>query len=271
MASYNVAGTRLSYRRLGTGRPVVFLHATPLDGRYWLPMGEYLHGVDAIVPDLRGHGASELGELPLGELVAGQSVLGVDRLAADVVALLDHLQLESAVVVGCSVGGYTALEMWRQAPERVEALGFVCSKAQPDAEANLERRRATIARVRAVGAAEFFDAQARGLCGRSAQAARPAIVDELRQMMTLTADAVCAMQAGLAVRPDSIETVETIEVPVAAICGGEDAGVTAAEMQAFHAAPGGCSFQLLPSAGHLAAYEQPLAVAALLTGWLESL
>jgi pimeloyl-ACP methyl ester carboxylesterase len=86
--------------------------------------------------------------------------------------------------------------------------------------------------------------------------------------MTLTPEAAIAVQAGLAMRPDSVPTVATIAAPVLAIAGGEDSGVTAAEMEAFSAAPGGCEFHLLPDAGHLAAYEQPQKVAALLAEWL---
>jgi pimeloyl-ACP methyl ester carboxylesterase len=86
--------------------------------------------------------------------------------------------------------------------------------------------------------------------------------------MTLTVEAVVAVQAGLATRPDSVPTVSTIDVPVLAIAGGEDSAVSGAEMEAFHAAPGGCEFHLLPDAGHFAAYEQPRKVATLLAEWL---
>jgi pimeloyl-ACP methyl ester carboxylesterase len=86
--------------------------------------------------------------------------------------------------------------------------------------------------------------------------------------MTLTAEALVAVQAGLATRPDSVPTVATIEAPVLAIAGGEDSGVTPVEMEVFNAAPGGCEFHLLPDAGHFAAYEQPQKVAALLAEWL---
>jgi pimeloyl-ACP methyl ester carboxylesterase len=65
-----------------------------------------------------------------------------------------------------------------------------------------------------------------------------------------------------------VPTVATISAPILAIAGGEDPGVTPAEMEAFHAAPGGCNFHLLPDAGHFAAFEQPQAVAALINAWL---
>jgi len=58
---------------------------------------------------------------------------------------------------------------------------------------------------------------------------------------------------------------------VLAIAGGEDNGVTPDEMQAFHAAPGGCTFHLLLDAGHLAAYEQPVKVSSLMADWLQKL
>jgi pimeloyl-ACP methyl ester carboxylesterase len=89
--------------------------------------------------------------------------------------------------------------------------------------------------------------------------------------MTLTPEAVVAVQAGLATRPDSVPTVSTITAPIFAICGGEDPGITPAEMRVFQAAPGGCEFHLLPDAGHYAAYEQPAKVAALLAEWLRHL
>jgi 3-oxoadipate enol-lactonase len=66
-----------------------------------------------------------------------------------------------------------------------------------------------------------------------------------------------------------VPTVATITVSLLAIAGGEDPAVTAAEMEAFQAAPGGCEFHLLPDAGHFAAYEQPRKVAALLAEWLK--
>ncbi len=227
--------------------------------------------VRALTPDFRGHGASELGDgIARGGFarVPDAPVLTMERLAEDVLALLDAREMANAVFVGCSIGGYVMLELWRRAPERMRGLAFVCSKAQPDAEANLAKRAATIARARAGETEAIFDEMAESLFGMTARARHGEMADAVRAQMTLTEEALVAVQAGLATRPDSIPTVSTITVPVLAIAGGEDGAVTVAEMELFRSAPGGCEFHALDDAGHFAAYEQPDVVAGLLTEWL---
>ncbi|MFZ0395892.1 MAG: alpha/beta fold hydrolase [Terracidiphilus sp.] len=269
--SYTNDAVTLNYVDTGEGTPVVFLHPTPLEHSYWRPMVKRLGGVRAIVPDFRGHGASELGaNLPVGGFARapGAPVLSMGQLAEDVLALLDTLSIEKAIFVGCSIGGYVLLELWRRAPQRMQALAFICSKPQPDGEAALAKRAENIAKVRAEGVSGFLDTMANTLPGATSRARRPELVNEVRATMTLTAEAVVAVQAGLATRPDSLPTVATINVPVLAIAGGEDLNIAPSDMAAFQNAPGGCEWHLLPDAGHLAAYEQPSSVAGLLGEWL---
>jgi 3-oxoadipate enol-lactonase len=270
--SYVSAGARLHYLEAGSGIPVVFLHPTPLDHFYWLPMIEFLPGLRSVLLDLRGHGASELGSgLPIGGFfrVPDAPTLSMAQLAADTLVLLDQIGLREAVFIGCSIGGYVMLELWRRAPERMRGLAFVCSKPQPDAEVNFVKRADTIAKARAGESEALFDGMVQASAGASAKGRRPVIVPELRKRMTLTAEAIVAVQAGLAARPDSVPTVGTINVPVFGVAGGEDFAVSPTEMEAFRAAPGGCQLHVLPDAGHFAAYEQPGTVAALLAPWLK--
>jgi pimeloyl-ACP methyl ester carboxylesterase len=278
--TYQSDGAQLSYRDTGTGEPVVFLHPTPLDHDYWRPMLDDLAGspasappMRAIVPDLRGHGASELGwALPTGGFarVPDAPVLTMAQMAADTLLLLDKLEVTEAVFVGCSIGGYVMLELWRRAPQRMRGLAFVCSKPQADAEPALVKRAANIALARESGVAKIFDGMVQLLLGETTRRNRPGIVSDCRSRMTLTTEAFIAVQAGLAARPDSIATVASIDKPVLAIAGGEDTAVNPADMEAFGAAPGGCDYHVLPDAGHFAAYEQPHAVAALLSKWLRN-
>lgn len=277
--TYTSGETELSFGDTGAGLPVVFLHPTPLNGEYWRPLIEALAQVRgrqfrAIVPDLRGHGASQLGtRLPAGGFarVPDAPVLSMGQLASDILALLDHLKIGRAVFAGCSIGGYVLLELWRRAPERMRGLAFLCSKPQPDAEANLVKRAATIAEARAGKIDALFAGMAHSLVGATSQLNRPEIVGEVRAQMTLSVEAEVAVQAGLAARPDSVPTVASITAPVLAIAGAEDTAISPAEMEVFCAAPGGCTYEVLAGAGHFAAYEQPLKVAELTDVWLEQL
>ena len=269
--TYAVGDTPLSDADMGSGVPVVFLHPTPLDHHYWKPLVARLKHVRAIIPDLRGHGASQLGSsLPVGlfHRVPDAPVLTMEQLAADVLTLLDLLDIQTAVFAGCSIGGYVLLELWRQAPQRMKGLAFVCSKPQPDAEPALAKRAETIARVRSSGVDGFFDTMSQTLLGATARAQSPALMSEARAHMTLTSEAVVAVQAGLAMRPNSGPTVRSISVPVLSIAGGEDGGVSPADMDAFREAPGGCVSHVIPDAGHFAALEQPQTIAELLNPWL---
>ncbi len=269
--NYLSDGARLSFSDTGAGLPVVLLHPTPLDRDYWRPLTRELAGIRAIVPDLRGHGLSELGsDLPAGGFakVPDAPVLTMAQLAADILVLFDQLRVSRAVCAGCSIGGYVLLELWRRAPQCISGLVFVCSKPQPDAESNLAKRAETINRARAEGVSALFDGMAQTLPGATSRQDRPELISEVRVRMTLTPEAEVAVQAGLAMRPDSVPTVATIRAPVLAIAGSEDSSVTPAEMEAFKAAPGGCEYHVLPGAGHFAAYEQPRKVAALMAPWL---
>jgi len=89
----------------------------------------------------------------------------------------------------------------------MSGMAFVCSKPQPDAEANLDRRAASIGLARSGRSTALFYGMTQTLIGATARERRPEIVAELRTHMTLTDEALVAVQAGLATRPDSVPTV----------------------------------------------------------------
>lgn len=105
-------GVRLHYTALGTGTPVVLVHGYTSSSASWLENGiaENLaldHKV--LVLDARGHGRSDKPHTP--------SSYG-RQMAADVIALLDHENLDSAHLVGYSMGGLLTLKAITLAPER---------------------------------------------------------------------------------------------------------------------------------------------------------
>ncbi|VVM04477.1 alpha/beta fold hydrolase [Methylacidimicrobium tartarophylax] len=255
----------LFFTTVGAGPAVVLLHPTPVDHRFWLPVAEILAPhFQVVLPDLRGHGRSE----------AGAGPITVEKLAEDMSHLLDHLEIDKAFFAGCSIGGYTLFAIWRAMPARASGLAFCCSRPQGDTEAVRARRHANIAKILEGRTAEFFEEQLRSLIGPTARRRWPEKVDTARTMMeTVSAEALVAVQEGLAARPDSIATARTIRVPCCVLAGGEDPASTPSDMRllAEEIRQGGGSVEYveIPDAGHFAPFEQPERVALILQRWLD--
>jgi 3-oxoadipate enol-lactonase len=108
-------GARIHYERSGKGFPVLFIHAGIADSRMWEPQARaFAKQFDMVRPDLRGFGDTALPPAPYS---------GV----ADLDALLDHLRIDRAHVVGCSMGGTLALDLALEHPRRVERLVLIAA------------------------------------------------------------------------------------------------------------------------------------------------
>lgn len=106
---------RLGYRVEGHGAPLVLVHAGIADGRMWAPqLPSFTPHHRVVRPDLRGFGET----VRPGEPFAHHE---------DLVALLDHLAIERAPVVGASLGGRVALDLCLEHPDRVGALVLIGS------------------------------------------------------------------------------------------------------------------------------------------------
>jgi pimeloyl-ACP methyl ester carboxylesterase len=97
---------------------LVLLHAYPLDERMWEPQLEPLNGYELAKPRLYGRGST------------------IDEYASSVLA--EHEG--ELVLVGASLGGYTALAMAHREPERVRALALVGARADADSPERLASR-----------------------------------------------------------------------------------------------------------------------------------
>ncbi|MFD8993265.1 alpha/beta fold hydrolase [Streptomyces abikoensis] len=112
-----VDGFRLSYDRVGAGRPVVLLHGWPGDRSDFRRVVPLLSGTcDVVVPDLRGFGASDKHGPHRAEQYSAAAQ------ARSVIGLVEELGLERPVVAGYDVGAGVALEAARARPDLVRAL-----------------------------------------------------------------------------------------------------------------------------------------------------
>ena len=100
LATTSVSGGEIRFLRSGRGRPVVFLHTLRTQLEYFLPLlGALGPGLEAIVPDLPGHGRSSA---PRADYTADNFIDATE-------GLLEACRLEDAILVGESIGGAIAL------------------------------------------------------------------------------------------------------------------------------------------------------------------
>jgi pimeloyl-ACP methyl ester carboxylesterase len=113
---------RLWYEERGSGAPVIFLAGAMSDHSTWDFTIPKLQGVRAILPDNRDIGKSS----------PARRDYTITDMARDVLALMGHLGLERASIVGHSLGGKVAQEVALLAPARIDKLVLACSSAQHD-------------------------------------------------------------------------------------------------------------------------------------------
>jgi pimeloyl-ACP methyl ester carboxylesterase len=119
-------GVELAGEQAGTGPPVVLLHGLTATRRY-VVMGSRLlerSGRHVLAYDARGHGRST----PAPDAGA----YGYDRLAGDLLAIMDSLEIERATLAGASMGAQTIVRFALEHPERVAALGLITPAYDPD-------------------------------------------------------------------------------------------------------------------------------------------
>lgn len=257
MASTTIRGARLHYRVEGEGDPLLFIHGYPLAGQLWdEAVGELRADHRCIVPDLRGHGASE----------ATERVTIADY-ADDLIGILDEIGEGGPVtLIGLSMGGYVAFDFVRRYGERVAALALVDTRAAADSADAAAGRRETAERVLREGSGFVAAEMATKLFASGADAP---LREEWRQIMAATPPlGVAAALHAIAERPDSYPVLEALKVPVLIVVGAEDSITPPDEARRMQALLPSAVLEIIPGAGHLPPVEQPEAFTAALRRFL---
>jgi len=106
---------RLYYEEVGQGTPVLFVHEFGGDHRSWEPqLREFGKRYRCIAYDFRGYTPSDV--------PASADAYSYLHVMRDAVAVLDHLKIEAAHIVGLSMGGYTTLQVALNHPKRVRSM-----------------------------------------------------------------------------------------------------------------------------------------------------
>jgi pimeloyl-ACP methyl ester carboxylesterase len=122
-------GVDLYYETHGRGEPVIFVPSTAYSGEVWKPSQMPLaDSLQLIFHDPRGCGRS----------VAAQSVYTIEQMGLDIIALMDHLNLSTAHLIGHSMGGRIALSLAQNFPGRVQSLIMAASGSGPAARPGVD-------------------------------------------------------------------------------------------------------------------------------------
>jgi 3-oxoadipate enol-lactonase len=197
--------------------------------------------------ELPGHGGSAVAAGPY--TIAG--------LGAGVLALLDSLGIVRAGYCGISLGGMVGMWLASHAPDRVAALGLVCTSAYlPPADGWYARA----ARVRAAGVAAISAAViSRWFTGAYAASA-PSVIEQFRVGLEETDPEGYASCCEAIASMDQRADLSAITAPALVIAGADDPATPPDHAAAIAAGIHGARLEVLPDAAHLAAVSAPDAV-----------
>jgi 3-oxoadipate enol-lactonase len=248
MITIRSGDAQISYEMLGDGPTVVLLHPFPANHELWLPVTQQLASrYRVILPDLRGHGDSGVGEGPAT----------MAKHAADISRVLDDAKVGRAAFAGVSIGGYALFEFWRRNRDRVSSLVLIDTKAAPDTPDGRAGRLQSAADVLERGVEPFIESMLPKLLGETTRHARPDLVEAAQKMMLkMSPEDISLVLKGMADRPDSIPTLKTITIPTLILVGDEDTLTPVADAELIKQNISGSQLRVIPKAGHYAVWEQ---------------
>jgi pimeloyl-ACP methyl ester carboxylesterase len=172
-------------------------------------------------------------------------------------------------LAGLSMGGYVALELMRQAPQRVERLALLDTRARPDSSDEIERRR-TLMRI-AQGAKGFAPVNKRmlPLLVHASRLTDVQLVGLIQDMADSTGiDGYLRQQEAIMSRVDFRPTLPVIACPTLVLCGRQDAITPLSFHEEIAAGIAGARLHVIEECGHLSTLERPVEVNAALEEWL---
>jgi 3-oxoadipate enol-lactonase len=251
-----VAGRRVRYLEVGSGWPVLLLHAFPMNADLWRPQLERApEGWRMIAPDVMVRPGAER----------------VDEMAADVLRLGDHLEVERAVIGGISMGGYVTLAAYRCAPERFTGMILANTRASADTDEARQGRDRLIALALENGASAVVDQMLPKLLGATSLRERPDLQARVRSIAESNDGAALAgALTAMKVRPDASDLLERISCATLVVGSDEDAATPLAEVEEMQRRIPRSRFVALRGVGHLSNLEAPEDFSRALSDFLTS-
>ena len=245
----HVNGITLAYSDRGTGLPIVFLHAFPLNRTMWAEQEETLSlQFRVITIDVRGHGESDA---PLWRYTLEQT-------ADDVNTLLDQLSIQQAIFVGLSMGGYILFAFYRKYAARVKGVILADTRAQADTAEGKDGRFHMAQIAYTQGPAAIADPMIPKLLSPQTVQTRPGLVQHVRAMIENNrVSGIAGDLMAMAERPDSFPLLKQITCPAQIIVGELDQSTPPSDAKVMADQIPNARLAIIPNAAHLANMEQP--------------
>jgi len=261
-----VNGVHLAYNDAGSGEPAVLLiHGHPFNRTMWDPQSAFLMANHLVVaPDLRGYGKTAL---PIGERETR-----LETFAADSLALMEALGVRRFVLGGLSMGGQIALEIFRQAPDRIQALVLADTFAGLDTPERKRLRFIIADRLEREGMESYAHQELTKMITPANAERFPDVAEHVMKMMLTTPpEGAAAALRGRAQRVDYIPTLKQIHVPTLIVVGLEDVYTPLELAEQLHDGIPGSRLAVIEEAGHMPNLERPEAFNRVFAEWLQSL
>jgi 3-oxoadipate enol-lactonase len=247
----------------GSGPAIVLIHGFPLCRLMWQPQVVALQqaGYRVITPDLPGFGAS----------AALSEPASMKRYADEVVALLDHLRIETAVIGGMSMGGYVLLELVASHPQRLTAALYLVTRAAADDNAGKMRRDALVEAVRRGLLGLVPDAFEQVLFAPTTLRQKPELVGMVRAWMeTASLEGVVGGLLAMRDRMDYVDQLPSLHAPALVVGAAEDLAIPPAHAELMASKLPDAELHILPEVGHMANLENPEAFNRVLLDFLSA-
>lgn len=176
----------------------------------------------------------------------------------------------SFALAGLSMGGYVALEIMRQAPERVTRLCLFDTSARPDTEQQTAFRRQMLEQVK-LGEFKGVTQRMLPLFLHPQRLGDEALTGAIMEMAARVGrDAYVRQQTAIMNRVDSRPGLAAIDCPTLVICGRQDALTPVVMAEEIAAGIAGAKLEIVEDCGHMSTMERPEQVTALMRRWLDA-
>jgi len=241
----------LSYDDVGEGStPIICLHGYPFDKKMWQEQLDFLKFSNRIIAcDIRGFGKS----------TDEESHLSIDLFSEDIIAFMDKLSIDKAIVCGLSMGGFIALNALKRFPNRFAALILCDTQCIADTVEVKEKRYKIIDDINLNGVTNFNEGFIKSVFHKDSLSDKKDLVEKLRGVVFANSQHIITMGlTALAERSDTCSTLKDIAIPTLIICGREDEVTPLGQSEFMNAAIKGSILHVIDNAGHVSNLEHPL-------------